>query len=229
MNIALVTGGSRGIGAATVKKFARSGYAVILNYNNSVAKAEELQKQLLAEGCDVHLYRADISSVEQTKVMFEWIEKYFKHLDVVVNNAAVCRSGLCQDVSEREYDEVMNVNAKGLFFCCKHAIPLLKHAHGTIVNVSSIWGLCGSACESVYVMSKHAVVGLSKSLAQELNGCVNVNCICPTIIKTDMCSTMTDEEIDIFCSENDVPLQTVDEVADKIFALAVCGISGVIE
>lgn len=229
MKIALITGGSRGIGAAAVSKFALAGYTVILNYNNSSSKAEQLSATLKNSGCDVHLYRADVSDLSQVADMFNWIQKYFKHLDVIVNNAAVCYSNMCQDVSEEEYDNLMNVNAKGVFFCCKHAIPLLKDTHGTIVNVSSMWGLSGSACESVYVMSKHAVVGLSKSLALELEGCVNVNCVCPTIIKTDMCAQMSDEEISAFCSENDVPLQTVDEVADNIFRLAVCGGSGIIE
>ncbi len=229
MKVALVTGGSRGIGAATVRKFARNGYTVILNYNKSAELAQNLAEQLIAIGCDIHLYRADVSDVEQVREMFDWVRKYFKHLDVLVNNAAICSSNLCQDVSECEYDELMNVNAKGVFFCCQNAIPLLRPTLGSIVNVSSIWGLSGSACESVYVMSKHAVVGLTKSLAMELEGAVNVNCICPTIIKTDMCAQLSDEEIDVFCLENNVCLQTAEEVADDIFALAVSGKNGAIE
>lgn len=229
MKVVLVTGGSRGIGAATVSKFAYEGYTVILNYNKSSVLAQRLAEQLIADGCDVHLYRADVSDVVQVREMFEWIHKYFKHLDVVVNNAAICSSNLCQDVSESEYDKLMGVNAKGVFFCCQNAIPLLRTTFGSIVNVSSIWGLSGSACESVYVMSKHAVVGLTKSLSLELAGEVNVNCICPTIIKTDMCAQLSDDEINAFCIENGVCLQTVDEVADSIFALSVSGESGVIK
>ncbi len=230
MRIALVTGGSRGIGAATVKKFAESGYTVILNYNKSEVAAEALKRKLLSSGCDVHLYRADVSDVKQVDDMFAWVKKLFKRLDVLVNNAGVSSYALCTDVSEEKYDRVMNVNAKGTFFCCScYAKYFLERGSGSIVNVSSIWGVEGASCESVYSMSKHAVVGLTSSLAKEFSESgIRINCVCPSIVKTDMCSHLTDEDIRSFCEENGVSEYSAEQVADDIFRLATSNNTGII-
>lgn len=230
MQVVLVTGGSRGIGAAIVRNFAEKKYTVILNYNKSAEQAKSLRNQLVSEGFDVHLYRADVADVKQVEDMFLWIRKYFKRLDVLVNNAGVACYSLCQDVTETDFDEVMNVNAKGTFFCCKHAIPLfLAGESGSIVNVSSIWGVEGASCESVYAMSKHAIVGLTKSLAKELafSG-INVNCICPSIVKTDMCKHLSQSEVDDFCRENDTSVLSVEQLAEDVFRLATGDSTGVI-
>ena len=230
MKIALITGGSRGIGAECVKKFATEGYTVILNYNKSASTARNLQQQLQAQGCDVHLYQADVSNQSQVAEMFAWIKKYFKHLDVLVNNAGVWRGGLVQDVSLDDYNFVMDTNAKGVFLCCKHAIDLLRGGtNPAIVNMSSIWGLQGASCESVYTMSKFAVVGLTQSLAEELDGMVNVNCICPPIVLTEMCAGYTEEEKQAFCAEHNTKCYLPSEVASEIFRLATCGTSGTIQ
>ena len=230
MKIALITGGSRGIGAECVKKFANEGYTVILNYNNSKTQAETLQRQLQSQGCDVHLYQANISNQTQVAEMFDWVQKYFKHIDVLVNNAGVWRGGLVQDVSEDDYNFVMDTNAKGAFLCCKHSLDLLRNGtNPAIVNMSSIWGLEGASCESVYAMSKFAIVGLTKSLAEELDGVVNVNCICPPIVLTEMCACYTEEERNAFCAEHNTKCYLPSEVAEEIFHLATCGDSGIIQ
>lgn len=230
MKVALITGGSRGIGAECVKKFANEGYTVILNYNNSKTQAEQLQRDLQSQGCDVHLYQADVSLESQVAEMFSWVTKYFKHLDVLVNNAGVWRGGLIQDVTEADYDFVMDTNAKGAFLCSKHALDLLKKAqNATIVNVSSIWGFVSASCESVYSMSKFAVVGLTKSLAEELDGLVNVNCICPPIVLTEMCAGYTEEEKQAFSTQHNTKCYLPSEVADEIFRLATCATSGTIQ
>ena len=229
MKIALITGGSRGIGAECVKKFANEHYTVILNYNKSKAQAAELQHQLVSQGCDVHLYQADVSNQTQVVEMFAWVQKYFKHIDVLVNNAGVWCGGLIQDVSIDDYNFVMDTNAKGTFLCCKHALDLLRNGtNPAIVNMSSIWGLQGASCESVYAMSKFAVVGLTKSLAEELDGMVNVNCICPPIVLTEMCSGFTQEEKQAFCTEHNTKCYQPSEVADQIFQLATCAQSGIV-
>ena len=230
MKIALITGGSRGIGAECVKKFAKEHYTVILNYNKSKAQAEQLQQQLASQGSDVHLYQADVSNPTQVVEMFAWVQKYFKHIDVLVNNAGVWRGGLVQDVTEADYDFVMNTNAKGTFLCCKHAVDLLRNGtNPTIVNMSSIWGLQGASCESVYSMSKFAVVGLTKSLAEELDGVVNVNGICPPIVLTEMCAGYTETEKQDFCAEHNTKCYLPSEVAEEIYRLATCYQSGIIQ
>lgn len=230
MKTVLITGGSRGIGAECVKQFATQGYTVILNYNNSKTQAQNLQLQLQSQGFDVHIYQADVSNENQVVQMFEWIQKYFKHLDVLVNNAGVWRGGLIQDVNSADYDFVMDVNAKGAFLCCKYALPLLKNAqNSSIVNLSSIWGLEGSACESVYAMSKFAIVGLTQSLAKELDGIVNVNCICPPIVLTEMCAGYTEAEKQEFCAQHNTRCYQPSEVASQIYRLATQGCSGKIQ
>ena len=228
MKIALVTGGARGIGAATVKKFACEQYTVILNYNKSKEQAEELKRELAALGCDVHLYQADVSDVQQVADMFSWVGKYFKKLDVLVNNAGISLVKQLQDVTEAEFDSVMSTNSKSAFFCCKQALPLLKKSDsGTIVNVSSIFGVIGASCESVYSMSKFGVVGLSQSLAEELKPLnIAVNCVCPPIVLTDMSAHLTAQDVVDFCKLHDVRAYTPEQVAQDIFTLATSGETG---
>ncbi len=229
MKVALITGGSRGIGAATVRLFAQKGYSVILNYNQSEQAAFALRDELRQNGFDVHAYQADVSDVAQVAEMFAWVKKFFKHLDVLVNNAGVCYYSPCLDVNERVFDKTFNVNCKGTFFCCKHAVDLLRRSqHGNIVNVSSIWGRVGASCESVYCMTKHAVLGLTKSLADELNGEVRVNCVCPSIVRTDMCRNLSEEDVAAFCEENNVCEQSPLDVAQLILQLAETDATGVI-
>ena len=230
MKVVLVTGGSRGIGAATVRLFAKNGYTVILNYNASENAAKALQNELVASGADVHAFRADVSDESQVAEMFAYVHKYFKHLDVLVNNAGVALSKLCQDVTADEYDRIMNTNAKGAFLTCQQAIKMfVSQGYGAIVNVSSIWGVAGAACEAVYSMSKHAVVGLTKSLAEELSPSnVTVNCVCPPIVSTQMSENLSPEDVAAFCLQHNTKLYSPEMVAQDIYSLATCGNSGII-
>lgn len=222
MKIALITGGSRGIGAATAQKFAKENYTVVLNYHKSATEAEKLCKDLSSAGCDVHPFRADVADCNQVFDMFTFVQKYFKHLDVLVNNAGVALYKQCQDVSEEDFDTVMDINAKGAFFCCREAVKMfLKQGYGSIVNVSSLWGIKGASCESVYSMSKHAILGLTKSLAEELRPSnIRVNCVCPTIVQTDMCAHLSQQDVRDFCAENAVEAYSAEQVAKDIFNLA---------
>lgn len=228
MKVALVTGGSRGIGAAVAEKFARSGYTVIVNYFNSEQCALQLQRRLNGEGCDVHLYRADVSRTDDLRAMFDWAGKYFKKIDVLVNNAGVALVKQLQDVTDAEYASVMDVNAKGTFDCCRLALPLLRNSDGAaIVNVSSIWGTVGASCESVYSMSKFAVVGLTESLASELapSG-ITVNCVCPPIVHTDMTACLSQADVQSFCRDTGTRVYTPQQVACDIYNLATSGKTG---
>ena len=226
MKVALVTGGSRGIGAETVKYFARNGYTVILNYHRSMQEANDLKRQMEQEGCGVHLYKANVADPVQVMAMFYFVKHYFKRLDVLVNNAGISLSAMCRDVTIDDYDAVMNTNARGTFFCAKHALPIMTSG-ASIVNVSSIWGLQGASCESVYSMSKFAVVGLTKSLALELQHMgISVNCICPPIVATDMCADLTAQDIAEFTERTGTTVYTPSQVAEQIFKLATSGETG---
>ena len=230
MKVALITGGARGIGAATARLFAKNGYTVIINYNSSEIAAKDLQRELVDTGFDAHLFHADVSDEKQVAEMFEHVLKYFKHIDVLVNNAGVALTKLCQEVSSADYDRVMNINAKGAFLTSQHAVKaFLAQGYGAIVNVSSIWGVEGAACESVYAMSKHALVGLTKSLADELAlSNVTVNCVCPPIVATQMTAHLTESDIAEFSAQHNVKLYTPEMVAKDIYKLATSGDNGII-
>ncbi len=228
MKTVLITGGSRGIGAAAVKAFAERGYSVICNYNNSEKEAEDLVCGLVNKGFDVRKYKCDVSDVTAVEQMFLYVEKYFKKLDVLVNNAGVALYSQIQDVTERDYDRVMSVNCKGVFFASACAVKLfLKRGKGSIVNMSSVWGLNGASCESVYSMSKYAVVGLTKSLDAELSDCgICVNCVCPPIVDTSMCKGLSQSDKEEFNLRFGAKVLSADEVAAQIITAAESGESG---
>ena len=230
MKVALITGGARGIGAETVKKFAQEQYTVIINYRNSREQAERLKNELVVSGCDVHLYCADISDLQQVTEMFAWVSKYFKKLDVLVNNAGISLTKQLQDVTVTEFDSVMNTNARSAFFCCQQALPLLKKSQrGSIVNIASIWGVEGAGCESVYSMSKFAIVGLTKSLAEELKSAnIIVNCVCPPIVRTDMSKHLTAQDVDAFCAQHSVRAYVASDVAKDVYLLSQSDQTGII-
>ncbi|MCM1043538.1 MAG: SDR family NAD(P)-dependent oxidoreductase [Corallococcus sp.] len=222
MKTALITGASRGIGAETAKVFAENGYCVYVNYFKSKQSAEDLVKQITDNGLDAHAIYADVSKEDDVAAMFGHIERYCKRLDVLVNNAGVSLYRQIQDVESADYDRVMDVNCKGAFLCSKYAAKLmLKRDFGSIVNVSSIWGLNGASCESVYSMSKFAIVGLTRSLAAELEDAgIRVNCICPPIVSTSMNARFTDEEVDEFNTRFSTRTVSPREVAQEIYRLS---------
>lgn len=230
MKVVFVTGASRGIGASTARLFAKNGYTVILNYRESEEAVKKLQRELVEQGADAHVLRADVSSEREISDAFAYIKKYFKHLDVLVNCAGVSFVKLCQDVTAAEYDKIMDINAKGTFLACRDALKLFLHqGYGSIVNVASIWGTHGAACESVYAMSKHAVVGLTRSLAQELSlSNITVNCVCPPIVRTRMTEYLSEQDISEFCEQHGTKAYSPEMVAEDIYRLATCGESGVI-
>ncbi len=229
MKVCLITGAGRGIGAATAVKFAEMGYSVIINYNRSREAAESLRDALRAQGHDAHAVQADVSDMCSIGNMFDWVGRYFKHIDVLVNNAGIALTAQLQDVTERQFDEVMYNNVKSAFFCCQKALPFLSRCGGSIVNVGSIWGIQGSSCESVYSASKHALVGLTRSLSLELvSAGIRVNCICPPIVDTDMCAHYTRDDIEEFCRLHSARLYTPEQVASDIFDLAVSPDTGII-
>ena len=218
MKRVLVTGGSRGIGAAAVRLFAAHGWQVIANYRCS----EEQARTLAAEtGCS--LCRADVSEAEDRKKLLEFTENTFGGIDVLVNNAGISLFGLFDTIPAAEVRQMYGVNLTGTVELCRLFLPqMLRRKSGCIVNVSSVWGISGASCEVDYSAAKAAVAGLTRALAREVGPSgVSVNCVAPGVIDTDMNSQLTYEEM--LALTDEIPLMrlgTAEEAAKAIFFLA---------
>lgn len=205
MKKVLITGGATGIGKAAALLFIEKGYDVFITYNTTLPDYD-----------GAAAVKCDLSSVEEIKRLFETVG----NIDVLVNNAGISLIKLIHDTSEEEYDLVNDINSKSYFFTSKLAVKsMIKKHKGAIINVSSMWGQVGGSCEVAYSMSKAAVIGLTKALAQELapSG-ITVNCVSPGIIDTRM-----NEQFDKADLENEVPLGrlgTPEEIAKAILFFA---------
>jgi 3-oxoacyl-[acyl-carrier protein] reductase len=199
----LITGSSRGIGSNMAEKFAREGYNVLINYNKSKDKAEELQTRLEGEGLSVKIFKADVSKRDEVESMFEYCLKEFGDLDVLVNNAGVAKGMLFTDISDEDWDNLMNVNLKGVFHCAQTALRhMISEKKGKIINISSIWGITGGSCEVHYSTSKAGIIGLTKALAKEVGPSnIQVNCIAPGAIVTDMLGQIDGDDLELFRQE----------------------------
>ena len=220
---ALVTGSSRGIGAATAALLAREGWAVCINYLQRQDKAEALVRQLREEGCTVMCRQADVSDRTQVDRMVRAVEKELGHVTLLVNNAGIARQQQFQDVDLETWHRILSVNLGGCFHCSQAVIgPMLRAHSGCIVNISSIWGSHGASCESVYSASKHAIIGLTRSLAAEFGPSgIRVNCVAPGVIETDMIQALGEETLDSLRQE--MPMGrfgTPEEVARSVLHLA---------
>lgn len=197
--VALVTGGGRGIGRAIVRKLAEQGYDVAVNYHQSRAAAEELVKELRQEGHNAAAFQADTAEPEAVRAMFREIEAALGPVEVLVNNAGIALpSGLFQDVDDETWNRAFAVNVGGMRNTIYSALPHMLHEkRGSIVNISSIWGLRGASCEVAYACTKAAVVGLTRSLALELAPShIRVNAVAPGCIDTDMVRSLGRETMD---------------------------------
>ena len=179
--IALVTGSSRGIGRAIAAELARAGYAVCINYRERQDKAEELAAILTEEGCEVMTYQADVSNRSAVNSMVEAIKEKWGPVSLLVNNAGVAGQCLFQDITDEMWNRYFGTNLNGAFYTIQAVLPDMLHAHeGNIINISSIWGVRGGSCEVTYSCTKHALIGLTRSLAMELAPShIRVNCIAP--------------------------------------------------
>ena len=210
----LVTGGTRGIGLACCRAFSQAGYLVTALYSKD-EEAARLAKEQLPQ---VNFVRADVACEEDVKRVFSEIPS----LDVLVNNAGICHFAQVQDITLSDWERVMAVNAGGVFLSVKYAVKKMLERGGAIVNISSVWGVCGGSCESAYSASKGAVIALTKAIAKELAPSqITVNCIAPGVIDTSMNARFSAQEKGELCSQ--IPLGrfgTGEEVAQAALYLA---------
>lgn len=195
-HICLVTGSSRGIGAQIARTVAAAGARTVINYRSSQQQAMKLLKELTEQGYQVMAVKADVSRSSEVEAMFAQIEAKWGSVDLLVNNAGISLKGLLTETSEEEWQQVMDINLKGAFLCCRRALPaMIRNRCGRIVNIASIWGLRGASCESVYAASKGGLIALSRSLAAELGPSgINVNVIAPGPVNTNMLLQELDDD-----------------------------------
>ena len=195
--VALITGSSRGIGRAAAARLAREGYAVCINYIEREDKAEELVRELRAEGRDAMAYRADVADADAVRAMAAACEQAFGPITLLVNNAGVAGQSVFQDVSDEMWNRYFAVNIGGMRHTIQAVLSHMIHEKsGCVVNISSIWGSHGASCEATYAATKHAIIGLTRSLAMELapSG-IRVNCVAPGVIDTDMVKVLGEETL----------------------------------
>ncbi len=193
--IALVTGASRGIGAAVAKKLADNGAYVYVNYNGSAARADEVVNEILSAGGRAEAIQCDVADFDKCKEMIDKIIADKGRIDILVNNAGITRDDLLMKMSEDEFDAVVSTNLKGCFNTIRHTSRyLLKQRAGKIINMSSVSGVAGNAGQANYSAAKAGVIGLTKSVAKELSSRgINCNAIAPGFIETEMTAAMTDK------------------------------------
>jgi len=217
MRTVLITGSSKGIGAAIARRLSEEDLRIIINYNSSKKEALKLQDEIRKKGKDAIAIKADITKSNEVKDMFDEVKRRFKGVDILINNAGVSTYGLFQDIDEQTWDRVFDVNVKGVYNCIHEALPYMLSKHnGKILNMSSIWGIVGGSMESHYSATKGAINSLTKALAQELGySGITVNAIAPGAVD----STMTNEigESNLCILQDEIPmgrLATKEEIAE---------------
>lgn len=219
----IITGASKGIGAATAILFTRKGYNVVINYNNSFESANLLTRSLSSQGFSVMSFKANVANKLETELLIKEAMYKFGTVDVLVNNAGIAYQGLIDKTDEFDSDRIFDINLKGVYNCCRAAVPeMVAQKSGKIINISSMWGQVGASCEVAYSAAKAGVIGLTKALAKELapSG-ITVNAIAPGLIETGMNANIDVESLNAFVE--DIPLGrmgSADEIAAAIYFLA---------
>lgn len=212
--VAVVTGASRGIGRAIALRLAQDGASVVINYNGSRDRAEEVKSTIEAAGGKAWLIQCNVSDYSACKDMFQAIVDQCGRVDILVNNAGITRDGLLMKMSEEDFDAVINTNLKGAFNCIRFVSrQMLRQKSGRIINMASVSGVLGNAGQANYSASKAGVIGLTKSAARELaSRGITVNAIAPGFIRTEMTDALSDKVKEQVTAQ--IPLGTFGEAED---------------
>lgn len=212
--VIVVTGGSRGIGAEIVRRLAQNNYRVILNYNKSEKEAKNIKEELKKNNINIDIFKADVSKREEVKELIDFAINKFGKIDVLINNAGISQTKLFTDLTDEDWNNMIQTNLTSAFYCTQEVIKsMISRKNGLVINISSIWGVTGASCEVHYSVAKAGIDGMTKALAKELGPSnIRVNSIAPGMINTDMNKIYTDEEIkDII---EDIPLNKVGKTID---------------
>lgn len=218
--VAVVTGASRGIGRAVAKKLASLGAEVVINYNGSKERAEEVQREIEAEGGKASIYQCNVSDFAACETFLKDVISEHGSLDILVNNAGITRDDLLMKMTEEEYDSVLDTNLKGTFNCIRFAArQMLKQRSGRIINMASVSGVLGNAGQANYSASKAGIIGLTKSAARELaSRGITVNAVAPGFVNTEMTEVLSEKVKEGAVSQ--IPLGKFGEPEDIAEAVA---------
>ena len=206
MKTVIVTGGSRGIGAAIVVELAKNNYNVVLNYNNSEEKAKKIQEDLKEQGINIEIFKADVSKREDVKKLVNFTIEKYNNIDILINNAGIDQIKPFMDITNEDWNKIIQTNLNSVFYCSQEVLKNMIHnKKGCIINISSIWGITGASCEVAYSVSKAGIDGMTKALAKEMGlSNIRVNSIAPGIVDTDMNKELSFEELKEL--KNEIPL-----------------------
>ena len=214
MKTIVITGASRGIGREIAKELAQKGNKIIANYNKSQEKAQQLKEELEKQNIEIDIYKADVSKREEVKQMIESVIKKYGKIDVLINNAGISESKLFSEVTDKDWQKMINNNLYSAFCVTQEVLPnMIQRKEGCIINISSVWGIVGASCETIYSVAKAGMDAMTKSLAKELGPSnIRVNSIAPGIIDTDMNKNLNQEEIENI--KDEIPLERIGKPQD---------------
>lgn len=207
--VILVTGGSRGIGANIVQELSKQGYTVIMNYNKSEEQANKIKNELGNNGIHIDIVKADISKRNEVKKLINFIIEKYEHIDVVINNAGISQIKLFTEITDEDWNKMLQTNLTSAFYVTQEAVPsMIQQKSGCIINISSVWGIVGASCEVHYSVAKAGLDGMTKALAKELGPSnIRVNSIAPGIINTEMNKELSEQELENIA--NEIPLEKI--------------------
>lgn len=216
---AIVTGSSRGIGAAVAQRLAADGFDIAVCCVNRQEDAQNVCRIIRENGRNAQFYRFDVANYGECEEAVNTVTRDFGRIDALINNGGIALYKMINDTDDDEYDRVMDVNMKGVFNMTKAVLPHMIHRKsGKIVNISSMWGVVGGSCESVYSASKAAVIGFTKASAKELGPSgINVNCVAPGVIRTEMLDGLSESTLEALREETSLcRLGTPQDIANVV-------------